>query len=69
MTTQAPSQQSEDEDGVGFLARDDASRYVLRTSRTLTDFKDFNRHLQLVYALGHDLSYPVTRTCLFPLKF
>ena len=26
MTTQAPSQQSEDEDGVGFMARDDASR-------------------------------------------
>ncbi len=24
--TQAPSQHSEDEDGVGFLARDDASR-------------------------------------------
>ena len=28
MTTQAPSQQSDDEEGVGFLARDDASRYV-----------------------------------------
>ena len=27
MTTQAPSQQSEDEDGVGFMARDDKSRY------------------------------------------
>lgn len=31
MTTQAPSQQSEDEDGVGFMARDDASRTTFRT--------------------------------------
>ena len=31
MTTQAPSQQSEDDDGVGFMARDDASRTTFRT--------------------------------------
>ncbi len=31
MTTQAPSQQSEDDDGVGFLARNDASRTTFRT--------------------------------------